>query len=155
MRLVYIDENGNEIPVSGRPTSAENLPIAPGSTKSTAEAIGDLGITDITNDISFHSGVVRILGSVYKQGKLVVCNLSLKIEQNISNGETFISGLPIMPARSVKFPCLVGTDQYLIGESDGALYMQVNTTSIIRWGNLTATAANPKYMTMMFVYATT
>lgn len=42
MRLVYIDENGNEIPVSGRPTSAENLPIAPGSTKSTAEAIDEV-----------------------------------------------------------------------------------------------------------------
>lgn len=42
MRLVYIDENGNEIPVSGRPTSAENLPIAPGSSTSTAEAITTL-----------------------------------------------------------------------------------------------------------------
>ena len=40
MRLVYIDENGNEHPVSGRPTSAENLPIAPGSSTSTAQAIG-------------------------------------------------------------------------------------------------------------------
>jgi hypothetical protein len=42
MRLVYIDENGNEIPVSGRPTSAENLPIAPGSTTSTADAIDEV-----------------------------------------------------------------------------------------------------------------
>ena len=42
MRLVYIDENGNEHPVSGRPTSAENLPIAPGSTTSTAEAIDEV-----------------------------------------------------------------------------------------------------------------
>ena len=42
MRLVYIDENGNEHPVSGRPTSAENLPIAPGSSTSTAEAVNEV-----------------------------------------------------------------------------------------------------------------
>ena len=39
MRLVYIDENGVEHPVSGRPTSAENLPIAPGSPTMTKAAI--------------------------------------------------------------------------------------------------------------------
>lgn len=141
-------------------TTAEAWNAAHWQQMSVTEAIGDLttlttGVTDYTDGLSYHEGVKRYLGSVYKQGKIVICNLTLKIEQNINNNETIVSGLPTMPFRSHKFPCMVGTDQYLIGNSDGALYMQVNTTVLTRWGNLTASTSNPKFMTMMFVYATT
>jgi hypothetical protein len=111
-------------------------------------------VTDYINDLSYHSGVTRYLGGVYKQGKIVICNLTLKIEQNINNNEIMVSGLPILAYRAIRFPCMVGTDPYLIGNSDGAIYMKANTTELIRWGNLTATSADPKYMTMMFVYMT-
>ena len=126
-----------------------------GSNETVWDKVNELDkLTDYTDGLSYHAGVTRYLGSIYKQGKLVVCNLTLRIEQNLNNNDTVVSGLPTIPSRSHKFPCFVGTDQYLIGDSDGAIYLQVNTTSLVRWGNLTATSANPKYMTMMFVYAT-
>lgn len=172
-KQVYIDSNGNEIQVSGTVNTADMMPMSASDSTKVSEAIGDLSdlttsvtssivgavneldkLTDYTDGLSYHAGVTRYLGSIYKQGKLVVCNLTLRIEQNINNNETVVSGLPTVPSRSHKFPCFVGTDQYMIGNSDGAIYLQVNTTSLVRWGNLTATSSNPKYITMMFVYAT-
>lgn len=82
MRLVYIDKNGNEHPVSGRPTSAENLPIAPGSTKSTAEAIEEVKeiikhevLTATTNPnglISYDHSTKRIINAVCTSDNLVL-----------------------------------------------------------------------------------
>ena len=66
----YIDENGNEIPISGTVTSADMLPIEAGSSKMTSEAIGDL--SDLTTSVN--SSLVGAVNEVVrdKQDKLLI-----------------------------------------------------------------------------------
>lgn len=115
MRLVYIDENGNEIPVSGRPTSAENLPLEAGSQVMTKEAIdGKAGKTEIVT-FTPETGVTAAYISTGKIDKLVSLTAEIRFSGNANTWTTLGTISPAPIASQLGVPAVNTSNGTLMG----------------------------------------
>ena len=96
-KQIYIDENGNEVLVSGTITNAGNLPLGSdfSDPTSTAGAIANIGKgTYSTTGLTYNNCSLQD-GGYYKLGNIVLVNLRIKLTSAFTGGNAVVSGLSV------------------------------------------------------------
>lgn len=108
-KQIYIDENGNEIQVSGTINTAELLPISgndPTDTKSYIDsaisALENYSLTDYSTNIASNWNVITSSGCyAMKIGNVGIITIRIKTSASISSGSLTLSTLPFASPREI------------------------------------------------------
>ena len=79
-KQVYIDENGNEVLVSGTVNTADMMPMSGGDSTTVAEAIGDLSTLTTTDKSSIVGAVNEVdkeLNETITRENIVICGATV------------------------------------------------------------------------------
>jgi len=145
-KQIYIDENGNEVLVSGTITDAGNLPLGTDFTDptSTAGAIKAHSISGVSATSTSTPISSLDIASCYQSGDVVQLNLTFTLAVATSMDIIAISG--VTPKANVNY-CVTGPNNELIA---GTFYTDGNI-SIRR---VTAQAASRNYeISLVFIKA--
>lgn len=137
--------------ITDEETTADDIPYSSGV--SVADKLDSLSTVESVN-VSYPAGVSYHHGYIAKVGKLVVCNLFLKVETTVANNGVLINDMPLS-AYAFRAPKYVGGSQYVNDTVSGAVFMDTSNARLNIMTAITGTTSNPLYVSMNFSYFTT